>query len=115
MSLCLKASFGEILPIHMHVLYSNFCYLYHCYCIFIGHDLKAFVREGRKHIRYCITLGTKGRGYDPVPVEYTGVPFIEAGTYVMECHLGMDTGIWNKRRYAARRDRIEVVNLCLFN
>lgn len=72
-----------------------------------GHDLKAFVREGRKHIRYCITLGTKGRGYDPVPVEYTGVPFIEAGTYVMECHLGMDTGIWNKRRYAARRDRIE--------
>ncbi|XP_042855676.1 uncharacterized protein LOC122242456 [Penaeus japonicus] len=72
-----------------------------------GHDLKVFVRGGRKHIRYCITLGTKGRGYDPVPVEYTGVPFIEAGTYVMECHLGMDTGIWNKRRYAARRDRIE--------
>ncbi|XP_069939301.1 uncharacterized protein [Cherax quadricarinatus] len=73
----------------------------------IGSDMKAFAGEGRKHIRYSVSIGTKGRGYDPVPVEYTGVPFIEAGTYVMECQMGSDSGIWNKRRYAANRDKME--------
>lgn len=73
-----------------------------------GKDLKAFIGEGRKHIRYCVTGGTKGRGYDPIPVEYTGVPFIEAGTYVMECHMGNDSGLWIKKRYAKRRDMLEV-------
>ncbi|XP_071529556.1 uncharacterized protein [Panulirus ornatus] len=73
----------------------------------IGSDMKSFIGEGRKHVRYSISLGTKGRGYDPVPVEYTGIPFIEAGTYVLECHMGNDSGIWNKRRYAANRDKME--------
>lgn len=70
--------------------------------------MKSFVGEGRKHVRYSVSLGTKGRGYDPVPVEYTGIPFIEAGTYVLECHMGNDSGLWNKRRYAANRDKMEV-------
>lgn len=55
-----------------------------------------------------MSVGTKGRGYDPVPVEYTGVPFIEAGTYVLECHMGIDSGLWNKKRYAANRNKNEV-------
>ncbi|XP_042205270.1 uncharacterized protein LOC121854646 isoform X3 [Homarus americanus] len=75
----------------------------------LGSDMKAYIGEGRKHIRYSVSVGTKGRGFDPVPVEYTGVPFIEAGTYVLECHLGNDSGAWNKRRYAANRDRTKLV------
>lgn len=73
-----------------------------------GKDLKAFIGEGRKHIRYYVTSGTKGRGYDPIPVEYTGIPFIEAGTYVMDCHMGNDSGLWIKKRYAEKRDKLEV-------
>nr|XP_045610012.1 uncharacterized protein LOC123765466 isoform X1 [Procambarus clarkii]XP_045610013.1 uncharacterized protein LOC123765466 isoform X1 [Procambarus clarkii]XP_045610014.1 uncharacterized protein LOC123765466 isoform X1 [Procambarus clarkii]XP_045610015.1 uncharacterized protein LOC123765466 isoform X1 [Procambarus clarkii]XP_045610017.1 uncharacterized protein LOC123765466 isoform X1 [Procambarus clarkii]XP_045610018.1 uncharacterized protein LOC123765466 isoform X1 [Procambarus clarkii] len=76
----------------------------------IGSDMRTFAGEGRKHIKYSVGAGTKGRGYDPMAVEYTGVPFIEAGTYIMECHMGNDSGMWNKRRYAANRDKIEEQN-----
>ncbi|KAK8749484.1 hypothetical protein OTU49_015389, partial [Cherax quadricarinatus] len=73
----------------------------------IGSDMKEFIGEGRKHIKYSASVETKGRGNNPVPVRYTGVPFIEAGTYIMECHMGHDSGVWKKRRYAANRDKKE--------
>ncbi|XP_040269332.1 uncharacterized protein LOC121001400 [Bufo bufo] len=46
-------------------------------------------------------------------VEYTGVPYIIIGRKVLNCHLGKDLAISQKRRYVQKRQITQLIALCL--